>query len=439
MNILFVNMPIRVQAKPNIVPTGIGILASIAESKGHNCRVLDLNIYRPSLSEANIKKQLENFCLDFDIIGLSGLITTLRWQKKLAMITRKLFPGALIVSGGGLASDIGAALFEWIPELDLVVRGEGEEIFQTILTDHLKLKNSKKVIGPQIIADLDMVPRVSWDHFKMDTYLSNPVWGTGAGNSSWTPFHSQKSINLISSRGCPYDCNFCSRATTGGRNYRLASSDRLIRDINEVIEKFAVDFIGFVDDNFLSNKSRLEMFLPAIEKTGVKWGCHGRLNEVDEKTAAALAASGCIYIGFGGESADPGMLARMNKKNNPAQMSETIKNCQKFQIVPNCTWIMGYPGETRESVRKTAEFIMEHGLSQKNMFIATAYPGTALFNDVKTKILEVYTSMEEYVLALDDASKVLEHKGQVLNYSNMTEQEFIECRYFIEQGQLEKI
>jgi len=439
MKILFINMPIRITAKPNVVPTGVGILSSLVKELGHECKVLDLNVYRPILTLEEVKEKLVNFNEDFDLVALSGMITTLRWQKRIASLVRDLLPDTCLISGGGLASDFGSTLFQWIPELDAIVIGEGELVLPKVLRQLRQLKNSKRIFGPEITPDLDLVPKVDWGQFNMGVYLANPVWGAGAKNSSWMPFEPERSINLISSRGCPYNCHFCDRHTTGGRNYRLASPKRLIHDVYEVIEKFQVDFIGFVDDNFISDKKRLREFLPLIKETGVLWGCHGRLNEVDDELAARLRDAGCIYIGFGGESADEYVLRRMNKKNSPAQMSRAIKACQKHGIIPNCTWIMGYPGETRESLKRTAQFILEHGLAQKSMFVATAYPGTAFFEEVKDKILTAYNSLEEYVLDLDDATKVLEHNGVVLNYSDMSDEEFLECRSYVESGELEKI
>ena len=432
-------MPIRIQAQPNVVPVGIGILSALIKQQSHSCTILDLNIHRPPLTIPEIRRLLTTFTQHFDVIGLSGMITTLRWQKSLATLCRELFPECILVSGGGLASDFGQTLFEWMPELDVVVMGEGEAPMTAILAKPEKFRTQQTVLGPEITKDLNTLPPVDWQAFAMETYLANPVWGKGAGNSSWTSFETKRSINLISSRGCPYSCRFCDRQATGGRNYRLTSPARLMLDVQEVIELFQVDFIGFVDDNFMADRKRLLAFLPLMKTSGVAWGCHGRMNEIDEKTVHTLADAGCIYIGFGGESADPSVLRRMDKKNNPTQMSRAVKLCQQHGITPNCTWIMGYPGETRESLRRTAQFIIKHGLNQKSMFVATAYPGTAFFEEVQDKILSAYGSLERYVLDLDDATKVLTQNGIVLNFSDMPDPEFIECRIHIEAGELKKI
>lgn len=439
MKVLFINMPIRVNSAPNIVPVGLGILSGLLEDQGHMCNVLDLNVIRPELTAEQLVGLLDLDLESYDCIGISGMITTLRWQKIVGKSVRKRWPNCCLVSGGGLASDFGDRLFEWIPELDVVVQGEGEPFISEIVTNNRSYKGSKSLLGPEIVPLLDDIPGVAWHKFDMETYLGNAVWGVGASNSSWTPFEMKRSINLISSRGCPYNCNFCDRHTTGGRNYRLCSTGRLIKDVDEVIERFDVDFIGFVDDNFLSDKKRLLQFLPLMKEKRMRWGCHGRLNEIDLDLALQLRDSGCVYIGFGGESADPYVLKRMNKKNQVEQMSQAVKACCTADITPNCTWIMGYPGETRESLRRTADFIIEHNLSQKAMFVATAYPGTRFFEEVKDKIFSIYDTLEDYVLDLDDATKVLDHKGKLLNYSSMSDTEFLECREYVEKGELRGI
>ena len=216
LKVLFINMPIRFSARPNNVPIGIGILSSLVKQLGHECYVLDLNVYRPVIGLEQVKEKIISYEEDFDLIALSGMITTLRWQKKIARLARELFPRACLITGGGLASDFGNVLFDWIPELDAAVVGEGELILPQILTDLQRIRKSRKIFGPVITPDLNLIPGVDWDQFKMEVYLKNPVWGSEAKNSSWMPFTPTRSINFISSRGCPYNCYFCDRHTTGG-------------------------------------------------------------------------------------------------------------------------------------------------------------------------------------------------------------------------------
>ena len=439
MNVLFINMPIRVTAPPNVVPLGVGILSGLTKNLGHHCEVLDLNSIRPVVDSDYVAKRLGEYECGFDAVCLSGMITTLRWQQVVARLVRAQFPETCLISGGGLASDFDEILFAWIPELDVTVQGEGEPVMERIYDNVQNLRGSKKIFGPEVVQNLRDVPLIDWEQFDMETYVRNPIWGIGAGNASWTPFATKRSLNLISSRGCPYSCHFCDRKATGGRNYRTYETQQILAEVRMAIERYSVEFIGFVDDNFICNKNGLDELLAGLAETGISWGCHGRLNEVDRAVAQRLKQSGCVYIGFGAESADQYVLQQMNKKNSIPQMSAAVRACQEVGITPNCTWIMGYPGETRQSLRRTARFIIDHELSQKAMFVATAYPGTMFFEQVKEKILHLYGNLYDYVIDLDDASKVLQHDGQVLNYSAMSDEEFLECKALIEAGDMAAI
>lgn len=435
---VLINMPVRLEAKPNVVPTGLGIIASEFERHGFACDVVDLNIYRPTKNRRQIEALFDTLSDHYQLIGLSGMITTLRSQQEVASLAKKRWPKACLVSGGGLASDFGAKLFEWIPELHIIVRGEGEPQVKTLVSGNWGA-DTKLVLGPETVKDIDQVARVAWDKFKITTYLANDIWGKEAGNSSWTAFTMSRSINLISSRGCPYACNFCDRQATGGRNYRRASSHKIFQDVDLVIDRFNVDFIGFLDDNFLADKQRLGTLLPGLRSRGVAWGCHGRMDDIDQDLALQLRDAGCRYIGFGAESADQTILQNMNKKQQPRQMKDAVQSCLQAGITPNCTWIMGYPGETIDSLKRTVAFILEHQLSQKSMFVATAYPGTKLFAHVAGKIRKIYPDLKAYVLALDDATKLIQTSRGILNYSAIADDKFLELKQLVEQGQLEEI
>jgi len=165
-----------------------------------------------------------------------------------------------------------------------------------------------------------------------------------------------------------------------------------------------------------------------------RWGAHVRFNHVDNtKLLEEMYGAGCRYLGFGGESADPDVLAAMRKGNLPGTMIRVLKECRTIGIHPNATWMMGWPGETREQVRTTAKFILEHAPENPHMFVATAYPGTDLWTMVQDRILLKFDTIENYVLHLGDATLPL------VNYSRMPDAEFAEVAEYARTGQLDKI
>jgi radical SAM superfamily enzyme YgiQ (UPF0313 family) len=538
--VLFINMPLRELALPNVPPQGPGLLSARLRLYGADPTIVDLNAYRIKDAAAE-KRGLTNGrhltleeatkLLELhvgahgepDIIAFSGMITTLRWQENLAKICRRIVPDAFLVSGGGLATELKLPLLDWIPELDAIAHSEGDDII--LLMAH-SVKTARRNAGSNWrnamvgdlyyqgerlgrpvfmyegdrVHDLDALPLPAWDLLHEDVfgnpilewYLTTPVWGLAANNSSAAPFTMQRSLTTVSSRGCPYACSFCYRGAQGERKYRMRSAENLRKEAEWLVKTYGVDFIGFPDDNFAVDKRRCAELPQAFEDLNIRWGTHTRLDEADERFEP-MAESGCIYIGFGAESASASVLEAMEKggfilrprgaRENqltringfdfPVTMVDGYKKTREVGMHGNCTWIMAYPGETLEDLKTSVAFIewqreeatrgllpgtAEHEVAaasvNRRMFVATAYPGTAMFNHPKVQMLlgEHFAityvdgepiankSLRDYFLELDDATKVLHGTdGKPINFGNMPEEEFLEAREYVEKGQTEKI
>jgi radical SAM superfamily enzyme YgiQ (UPF0313 family) len=540
MKVTFVNMPLRESALPNTPPEGPLILASILRNKGFEVHLLDLNAYRikDELSKKGglingrhltyketedlIYKHLSNVG-DQDVFAFSGKITTLRWQEEVAKIVRKLQPDCYLVTGNGLATEIRDGLFNWIPELDAIARSEGDTVILNIVHDAQLIKE-KGVRGAlnsnQIRADsikeigskhrftyegnrppnldnipygaLDLLESDPYGHNILEDYIKVPVWGVAANNSSATPFTMERSLTTVSSRGCPYACAFCYRGAQGERNYGMRSPEHIAKQIRGYVDKYDLDFIGFPDDNFAVDKRRIRRFPEVFEEYGIsdiRWGTHTRMDEADARLIG-MSKSGCVYIGFGAESASPHTLTKMNKggfilKNGitptkingniyefPTTMVNAVKNCRDAGVHANCTWIMAYPGEALEHLKTSVAFILwqqefwTNGIApntseyaanlagvNKKMFVATAYPGTEMWTVVKPKLTKHFgisydnlgqpncdDSFHKYVLELDDATKVLNDKdGNPVNFGDMPLDTFLEARHHVDTGNIKKI
>ena len=540
VKITFINMPLRETASPNVPPEGPGILSSIFRKYGGEPYIIDLNGYRIK-DELAIERGLpngrhltyqeaENLILkhlsnkgEQDIIAFSGKITTLRWQEKIAQLVRRHQPECFLVSGNGLATEIKTGLFNWIPELDGIARSEGDDIILIIGKDVRTIKDMglQKAIrsgrlSPYYAGEingrhrfiyegdrpkhLDLIPYAAWDllesdpygHNLLEDYIKVPVWGIGANNSSATPFSMERSLTTVSSRGCPYACAFCYRGSQGERNYGMRTAEDIAIQIKEYVEKYNLDFIGFPDDNFAVDKRRINKMVNVFKDYGVdhiRWGTHTRMDEADERLYG-MAESGCVYVGFGAESADEHTLTLMKKGgfilrngivkkningrnyNFPKTEVDAVINCRKAGIHANCTWIMAYPGEELKHLQTSVAFIMwqkefwtkgikpgtnkfrrlEEGVNQ-NMFTATAYPGTELWKMVRPNLKKHFDlnfdehgepicddAFHTYVLELDDATKVLNNKnGEPVNFGSMKMDTFLEAREYIDSNQIEKI
>jgi len=540
IKITFINMPLRETACPNTPPEGPGILAAIARQYGAESHIIDINGYRIKDDLASARNlpngrhltygEVEDIILrhlqnvgDQDIIAFSGKITTLRWQEEVAKIVRKHQPDCFLVTGNGLATEIKSGLFNWIPELDAIGRSEGDDVILIMLNDAkiIKQLGTEKAIksnklSPYYIGEiggrhrfqyegdrptnLNKIPYAAWDLLESDPYGYNlledyikvPVWGIAANNSSAAPFEMKRSLTTVSSRGCPYACAFCYRGSQGERNYGMRSCEHIAKQIRGYVDKYNLDFVGFPDDNFAVDKKRIKRMVPVFKDYGldnVRWGTQTRMDEADSRIFD-MAESGCVYIGFGAESASSHTLGLMQKrgfilKNGltqkkvngkiydfPTTMMDAVVNCEKAGIHGNCTWIMAFPGEELEHLKTSVAFIkwqqeflsnhLENGTDEyftainsvnSKMFTATAYPGTKMWKMVKPELTKhfgiTYDSRGEpvcddafhnYVLELDDATKVLDDKdGNPVNFGAMPMEEFLQAREHVNNNEIEKI
>ena len=540
MKITFINMPLRETACPNTPPEGPGILAAIARQYGAESHIIDINGYRIK-DDISISRNLpngrhmsydetEDMILrhlhnagDQDVIALSGKITTLRWQEEIAKIVKKHQPDCFLVTGNGLATEIKSGLFKWIPELDGIGRSEGDDIILLMLHDAkiIKEMGTERAIrsnrlSPYYVgeiegkhrfqyegdrpANLDKIPYAAWDLLQSDPYGYNlledyikvPVWGIAANNSSATPFEMKRSLTTVSSRGCPYACAFCYRGSQGERNYGMRSCEHIAKQVRGYVDDYNLDFIGFPDDNFAVDKRRIKKMVPVFKEYGLdsmRWGTHTRMDEADARIFD-MAESGCVYIGFGAESASAYTLELMQKrgfilKNGstqkkingrmydfPTTMVDAVKNCKEANIHGNCTWIMAFPGEELRHLKTSVAFIkwqqeflsghLKKGTSEYStaiksvnsmMFTATAYPGTEMWRMVKPKLTEHFgitydakgepvcdDAFHNYVLELDDATKVLNDKdGNPVNFGAMPMKDFLQAREYADNNEIEKI
>ncbi|MFA5369920.1 MAG: cobalamin-dependent protein [Candidatus Omnitrophota bacterium] len=221
MKVLLINPPIREWSKPNVFPLGLGYIASVLLEQGYEVEVMDINGYRWDRQEAEerIRKA------DYDVVGIGGIVTIYKYVKWLVSVLKKYHPHRKIIVGGSVGSSIPRIMMENNP-VDIVSIGEGEETIKDLISVIASDGDISSVAGicykddngqiiqtrkREPIQDLDSVPLPAWDLFPMDIYLKNPV---GAPNrNKWIDGSSQDgeclSMNIYGTRGCPYQCVYC--------------------------------------------------------------------------------------------------------------------------------------------------------------------------------------------------------------------------------------
>jgi len=370
-NVLFINMPLRESARPNVTPEGPLLLATrLRDHFGANVSIIDLNGYRikdklwekRKATGENLpwgrhktfqetEKHLHEHLRVFGepvLVGFSGKITTYRWQKEMAKIVRAVLPDTFLVSGNGLATEAKHHLFQYILELDGIAHSEGDDVIVKIVHDAVVIKKvgfenalNTGQLKPYYIgkinnrhrflyagdrplnldilpyADLELLRKDAFGSPVLEGYLNAPTWSRQANNSSAIALDDKDVIpktTSVSSRGCPYHCYYCFRGSQGEQKWGVRSAEHIMRELHEHIARYGIKFHGFPDDNFAVTLGRIRDI-----KNIIKWGTHTRLDEVaglnktTRGTAETMAKAGCKYIGFGPESASPKILEAIGK------------------------------------------------------------------------------------------------------------------------------
>jgi len=412
MKILLINSPIRLDAKPSCIPYGLATVAATLLKAGYNVDIYDINALRPS--EDAVIRTLEK--KTWDVVGVSGLITTYRFQKWLIPLLKDINPKAPVITGGGLATTSSELLFDRTPA-DIAVIGEGEQTIQEMCktlksgtdldaVNGIRFRRNGHVVTTPLrknIEDLDTVPFPAWELLPLEIYLREPIWGDVAGNSSGfrKDVTVNRSMNIIASRGCPYSCDYCYHLF-GRSSYRFRTVENIISEVEILVDRYGIDFAGFVDDNMMASEKRMLEFCDAMEKKKfpITWGCHGRVTSATTEILHRMAETGCVWIGYGIESGSRKILSVMSKKASVEQARAAIVNTRKAGIFPNTTFIFGYPGETRETIQETIEFKRELGIECASFF-ATPYPETPLYEKIRSRIQDE----EAFIQSLGNATE----------------------------------
>jgi O-antigen biosynthesis protein len=344
-------------------PIGVGFLISTLREAGHNVFFID-NYLSPS-------DFLETDYLQRHKIDVVGIYTnticfrdSLRMFHRLEEMRQRGFWQGKIVAGGPHAS----VSPETIPSfVDHIVIGEGEYALRDIVAG----TTTERVIHYPPIQDLDKLPMPAWDYFAELPYN----WG---GN--WLPEAPVFTMNT--SRGCPFSCTFCSVCSIWGKRYTSFSAERVVADIEHVVEKFGAKGIYFREDNFTLHRERLVRFCQLmIERNiGVPWVCESRVSNLDRDLIQLMARAGAVGFYFGVESGSQRLLDFMKKGITVEQIRAAFAWCNDFGIKTAASVIVGVPTETDQDLQETASLLREINPTVTWFNIFTGIPHSELLN-----------------------------------------------------------
>ena len=258
-----------------------------------------------------------------------------------------------------------------------VIKGEYDQVISWAVTledrSWLATKDSPATAWAPLVTDLDSIPAPPWDTMPMEKYND--------------PFCLGRSVTVLSTRGCPYDCCFCTIAPyLGKRKYRRRDPVKVCDEIGLLIGRYKPDEFYLDDDTITVNRHHVIALCEEIRRRdfGIPFSCMGNA-VVAPEALEAMASAGCRALKFGVESGDPEVLKRIPKDIELDDVRRTVRQCRDLGIQTHPTFLLGLPGETRESAERTIDFALNLGTHTLQFAIATPYPGTRFYEMAKTE------------------------------------------------------
>lgn len=401
MKVLFVNPP-QTASKYKFMgviapPLGIAYMAGVLQENNIDVEILDASA--EDMDFKDVEKELLK--RKPDLVALTALTPTIGRALETAQVVKEILPDSIVVMGGYHPT------FNFIETLedenvDIVIRGEGEYIMlnlvqalenQSSLHDVKGIvfedKNSKEiVVNPEapLIQDLDelpfpalnLLPMKKYRLLDMDTHMTT----------------------MITTRGCPMQCSFCSSAAMHGKKIRERSVENIVDEIEYLKTNYDIDTIAFMDDTFTLKKRKVMAICDEILKRNIEimWGCTSRVDTLDEKLLKKMKESGCITIFIGVESADQQQLDNMCKNTTIAKIENAFKIAHKLKIRTIASVALGMPGDTKEIMNKTVKFVHKLKPNYAIYSLATPYPGTRFYKEAFEKNLIKIKDWSKYTL-----------------------------------------
>jgi radical SAM superfamily enzyme YgiQ (UPF0313 family) len=391
------------------LPLGLMYIAATLTKAGYQTEILDAfmadGLFQKNGETINVGLSFDQIKLEIesrkpDILGIAGPFTCqIENSVKVSDLAKQINPDILTVVGGPHVTTVPKGFLEEAKSVDVAVAGEGEYIMpeiaaffegkkplNEILGVAFRQDGTVKVNSPRaFINNLDDLPYPAYDLVDMEKYLNPQKIG-------YRSFRN-RAISMVTSRGCPFNCCFCSVHLHMGREFRAHSADYVLNHIKYVVEKFDVKNIFFEDDNLTLDLARFEAICDGLiaRKTKIGWETPNgvRADCLTLNLLQKMKKSGCKSVFFGVESGDQQILDDVICKSlDLNRVVEVAKICKDIDLKTGAFYIIGFPGEKKENMQKTVNFALKLKRDYDvgmHLFMATPSYGTKLYEECKSK------------------------------------------------------
>ncbi|HER54323.1 MAG TPA: radical SAM protein, partial [Candidatus Bathyarchaeota archaeon] len=371
---------------------GLAYMAAILEENGHEVTVIDCPAQ--NMDQEMLKAKLAS--IQPEIVGITSMTPTIQSAVLSAQVAKQACPTSTVILGGPHATFMDKQVLAEEQAVDIIVRGEGEQTLlelaqnagNTKALDTIQgitfRKNGEAVRNPDrpYIENLDDLPRPAFKHFDLEKYR---LFG-------------RKMLPIITSRGCPSQCAFCTTSRIFGRPFRARSPKNVVDELEWMRDEHGADAFSFYDDTFTLDRNRAIQICEDIKnrKLGIPWDCQTRVSTVSEEMLKIMRDANCQQVFFGVESGCQTILDAVHKGTSVEQNKRAIKLAKEAGLFVAVSVMVGYPGETREMLEQTIDLLRQAEPDDAYICVATPYPGTELRNIIEEKGWYISNDWKKY-------------------------------------------
>ncbi|MBN1804551.1 MAG: radical SAM protein [Sedimentisphaerales bacterium] len=403
-------------------PLGLSYLAAVLQQAGHDVLIYDADcniepdkmdfscledyypVYLHDVKDNShpVWRQFSSTLNDFkpDIVGITAWTTFAASSFTVAAICKQYNKDMPVVFGGPHATIKYDEIMKICPDVDIIVKGEGEKTFPELVRsmqckkqiDRQTLKNIKGIAfrqdgqiinnpNSEFIQDLDTLPLPARE------FLLNK-----------DKYDSEDMGLMMTSRGCPYNCAYCA-TSIWKRKIRYRSVDNVINEIKFVRDRYGTRQFTFKDDSFTVSKKRVLQICDRLinENIDINWDCNTRVNLIDDELLAKMKKAGCNSIKVGIETGSERILKLINKGTTLDQARRAAKLLRNAGIHWTGYFMMGLPTETKEETYQTLQFMKELKPDFASLSVYEPFPGTDLFElGIEKGLVERERTLEDF-------------------------------------------
>jgi radical SAM superfamily enzyme YgiQ (UPF0313 family) len=362
-------------------PIGLAFLTAYLKQRGHEVILLDMQGLL--MDSGNLAAQIAT--AGPDIVGVTAMTPTVPEALQAAGIAKNAVPSVKVVLGGVHPTLDPAGVLK-DPNVDFVIRGEGEEAFASLAAalsadrspfeiDGVSYRKGNEVVingKARAIADLDTLPMPDYEAFPVERYIEHNRY-----------LRSVRGISVIVSRGCPFQCTFCAVHQTMGRNWRIKSPQRVVDELVILKDRHQLEGVWFKDSIFNLNREWVKEFcgLMIERKVNIAWQALTRIDLIDEEELKLMKRAGLTQLDLGIETGSPKSLVRLKKGITVEKIKERVRLAKQYVKVFGF-FMIGIPGEDETDVQQTFELAKALDLDRWTWSIYSPLPGSPLYDEL---------------------------------------------------------